>query len=133
LSENPLLSSLAAAYIDWIRNTPLLLQLFFWYALVTHLPNPRAALTLHGVFISNRGLQVPAINYNGPDLPIWVIQATMGVWLLGVLTAFELVRRKIGRPSLLVTLVSAPVLLFVMVTASGFISPSFPELQGFNF
>ena len=38
LSSNPLLSRLMSIYVEFIRNTPLLLQLFFWYALITALP-----------------------------------------------------------------------------------------------
>src|SRR6185503_11248090 len=35
LSPNTLLRNLAAAYVEVIRNVPLLVQLFFWYALIT--------------------------------------------------------------------------------------------------
>src|SRR5688500_6826058 len=40
LSKNFLLRTLAGAYVEFIRNSPLLVQLFFWYALI------REALTL---------------------------------------------------------------------------------------
>jgi len=47
-----------------LRNTPLLLQLLFWYSLLQALPGPRAALNpLPGVFLCFRGLFVPS--------PIW--------------------------------------------------------------
>lgn len=62
LSGNPLLSRLVQAYVELVRNTPLLLQLFFWSAIVQALPAPRAALEpLPGVFLSNRGILIPAI------------------------------------------------------------------------
>ena len=35
---------MASAYVEVLRNTPLLLQLFFWYALSQALPGPREAL-----------------------------------------------------------------------------------------
>jgi general L-amino acid transport system permease protein len=61
LSKNCLLRTLAAAYVEFIRNSPLLVQLFFWYALITQgLPPPREALQpLAGVFLTNRGLYFP--------------------------------------------------------------------------
>ena len=61
LSGNPLLRNLSAAYVEFVRNVPLLVQLFFWYALITEgLPAPREALNpLPGVFLSNRGIFLP--------------------------------------------------------------------------
>jgi general L-amino acid transport system permease protein len=64
LSRNLLLRALCATYVEFIRNVPLLVQLFFWYALISEvLPHPREALSpLPGVFLSNRGIFLP-----GPD------------------------------------------------------------------
>ena len=61
LSHNWLLAKLAAAYVEFIRNVPLLVQLFFWYALITeNLPHPREALEpLSGFFLTNRGISLP--------------------------------------------------------------------------
>jgi general L-amino acid transport system permease protein len=61
LSGNFLLKSLSALYVEFVRNTPLLVQLFFWYALISDvLPAPREALQpLPGVFLSNRGIFFP--------------------------------------------------------------------------
>ena len=61
LAGHPLVRGLARAYVEFVRNTPLLVQLFFWYALITDaLPAPRGALApLPGVFLSNRGVELP--------------------------------------------------------------------------
>ena len=61
LARNALLRALAAAYVEFLRNVPLLVQLFFWYALITEaLPGPREALSpLPGVFLTNRGIYFP--------------------------------------------------------------------------
>ncbi len=61
LSGNILLKSLAGAYVEFIRNVPLLVQLFFWYAVIAEaLPAPREALQpLPGVFLSSRGFFFP--------------------------------------------------------------------------
>jgi general L-amino acid transport system permease protein len=61
LSINPLLSWLSRSYVEVIRNVPLLLQLFFWYLLLTStLPDPQSPVTLlPHVFLSKNGLQFP--------------------------------------------------------------------------
>jgi general L-amino acid transport system permease protein len=61
LARNALLRALGAAYVELLRNVPLLVQLFFWYALITEaLPGPREALSpLPGVFLTNRGIFFP--------------------------------------------------------------------------
>lgn len=58
LSRNWLISHLAKVFIEVMQNIPLLLQLFFWYALFYEaFPSPREALNpLRGVFVCNRGL-----------------------------------------------------------------------------
>jgi len=61
LSKNWLIAKLASIYVEVVRNIPLLLQLFFWYSLITeYLPGPREAMNpLPGIFLSNRGLKYP--------------------------------------------------------------------------
>jgi len=61
LSLNALLQRIAAAYVEVLRNVPLVVQLFFWYALITEiLPAPADALSpIAGVFFSNRGIAFP--------------------------------------------------------------------------
>lgn len=61
LSTNSLLRGISTAYVEFIRNVPLLVQLFFWYALITDaLPGPSQALEpLPHVFLSNRGIFLP--------------------------------------------------------------------------
>jgi general L-amino acid transport system permease protein len=69
LSPNWLLAKLAAAYVEVLRNVPLLVQLFFWYVLIAeNLPGPREALQpLPGVFLSNRGIVFPT-PWSTPEL-----------------------------------------------------------------
>ena len=65
LSHNPLLGGIAGLYIEAIRNVPLLLQLFLWYAALTELlPSAQAAVQLlPGFYLSKGGLNFP--------LPVW--------------------------------------------------------------
>ncbi|CAM3491421.1 amino acid ABC transporter permease [Parendozoicomonas haliclonae] len=66
LSQNFLVKNITRIYVEYMRNVPLLLQLFFWYALLTKaLPGARDALNpAAGVFLSNRGLFLPTLETN---------------------------------------------------------------------
>lgn len=62
LSDNWLVRNLALVYVETLRNTPLLLQLFFWYfAVFFSLPAEDSAITwLGGLFsFSKSGIQLP--------------------------------------------------------------------------
>lgn len=63
LSVNWLLVKLSSGYVEVARNVPLVVQLFFWYAVITEsLPSPADALNpLPGVFLSNRGFAFPLL------------------------------------------------------------------------
>src|SRR5262245_40457650 len=61
LSGIRIVSSLARVFVEVTRNTPLLLQLLFWYTLTQGLPAPAEALNpLPGVYLCFRGLYLPA-------------------------------------------------------------------------
>jgi general L-amino acid transport system permease protein len=65
LSTIWVVSAMARAYVEVVRNTPLLLQLLFWYALSQSLPAPPEALhPLPGVFLCFRGLFLPALAWH---------------------------------------------------------------------
>ena len=65
LSQNFLLRTLCAVYVEIFRNVPLLLQLFIWYFVLTELlpPIETALQPMAGVFFSKNGLQYP--------VPVW--------------------------------------------------------------
>jgi len=62
LSRNWILAKAAMIYVEIMRNTPLLLQLLFWYnAVLKTLPGPRQSLALGDIFFLNiRGLYLPS-------------------------------------------------------------------------
>ncbi|MEK0181584.1 ABC transporter permease subunit [Microcoleus anatoxicus] len=80
LSDNWLLRSLAGLYVEIIRNTPLLLQLFFWYfAVFISLPKLEENQQMSGpVYLTNRGIAVPWLA-TLPGFEIWLILLTIGV------------------------------------------------------
>ncbi len=138
LSNNWLINKMAMVYVEIFRNVPLLLQIMFWYfGVLRNLPPPRRALDIaDGVFLSNRGIVVPALQ-SGPGA--WAY----GLVILGSIAAFFWLRRR-ARLSLLESGTAAPVwrpLLAVViggVLAAALIvgvpfSFDMPQLKGFNF
>jgi general L-amino acid transport system permease protein len=72
LSSIWIVSMIARVYVEALRNTPLLLQLLFWYSLWQTLPGPHEALNpLPGVFLSGRGLFLPGLEWHR-DVP-WLV------------------------------------------------------------
>lgn len=62
LSKNWLIARIATVYVETLRNIPLLLQIFFWYALMRTLPPPRGSIQIiqDVVLLNGRGLYMPA-------------------------------------------------------------------------
>ncbi|MGB3276241.1 MAG: amino acid ABC transporter permease [Castellaniella sp.] len=137
LSKNWLLSRLAGLYIEVMRNIPLLLQLFFWYALITEImPGPRQALQpIPDVFVSNRGFKIPWFKGDAMD---WVFGGLALAIVLIVLLAHWARRHQdatgkifpLGRAALGLLIV-VPVLAYWV--SGGTLELDRPELKGFNF
>ncbi|MCH8184297.1 MAG: amino acid ABC transporter permease, partial [Proteobacteria bacterium] len=87
LSHNWLLSRLVTAYVELTRNVPVLLQIIFWWGILTGLPRVRESLSLgDAVILNNRGVRFPApILEDGFG---WVIMA----FLAGIAATVVLVR-----------------------------------------
>ena len=79
LSKNYLIERTAAVYVEFFRNIPLLLQIFFWYfAALRALPLPQKAEPILGVFfLTIKGLFVPAFIWNNLDIFIYSIIAAI--------------------------------------------------------
>ncbi len=79
LSKNYLIERTAAIYVEFFRNIPLLLQIFFWYfAALRALPVPENAEPILGVFfLTIKGLFVPAFVWNNLDIFIYCIIAAI--------------------------------------------------------
>ncbi len=138
LSSNWLVSKLSALYIEVFQDIPVLLQLFFWYALFYEaLPSPRQALNpVKGVFLCNRGLVLtvpaahPAHAYMGAALVVAVtLVILLRRWAKGrqdrTGKAFPLIQTALG------LIFGLPLLTWAMAGAPT--QMSVPVLKGFNF
>jgi general L-amino acid transport system permease protein len=138
LSSNMLLRGLANAYVEALRNVPLLLQLLFWYnAVLKPLPAPRESLLLpFGAVLNNRGLYLPA-PIAEPSLAPVAVAALVGIAIALVLRSFVRHRdrhglpRPIARTSIAVALVLPTC---IAIAAFGWpLSFALPELGRFNY
>jgi len=138
LSSNWLIAKIAEAYIEIIRNIPLLLQIFFWYfAVLRALPKPKESLEfMDSVFLNNRGLFIPDPIFNeGSNIIFYLFWLTIAISIF----IFIWARRRQNRTGLTFPAfyVSAAIIIGVFIaalTATGFpISFEIPELKGFNY
>ena len=137
LSNNWLLSKLAGVYIEVIRDLPLLLQLLFWYTILQGLPGPRQALNpIEGVFLSNRGMKLPFIEWTAAHW--WSLLAMAVGIVLTVLYARVMRARQYADgqprkvwPAGLALILGAPLAVWAAFGAP--FTPDIPALRGFNF
>jgi general L-amino acid transport system permease protein len=118
LSPNWLVAKTAAGYVEVIRNTPLLVQLFvIYFAVLLQFPAVRDTIALPGpVYLNQRGMFVPAPQLGATFGP-WL--AILGVGLLLAIGARVLARRReaSGRP--IARLGTAGVLAFIGLAVLG--------------
>ena len=79
LSPNYLINKFAAFYVEFFRNIPLLLQIFFWYfAALRALPLPQDAEPILGVFfLTIKGLFIPAFIWENFNIFFYLIIASI--------------------------------------------------------
>ncbi|HXO70883.1 MAG TPA: ABC transporter permease subunit, partial [Bradyrhizobium sp.] len=138
LSPNWLLSRVAGAYVELVRNLPLLFQILFWYlAVLSTLPNPRQSISLFGsFFLSNRGFVIPKpIGHDG--LTAFVIAIVIAIAASLALRSYA--RRLLFQsgkllriwPWVLGLLIGLPLLTALLFGKP--VTFEIPELKGFNF
>jgi general L-amino acid transport system permease protein len=138
LSTNWLVQKIATAYIEVMQNIPVLLQLFFWYALFYEsFPSPRQALNpLPGLFVCNRGvaLGIPAAH----PAHIWMLAALICGGIIAFVIKKWAQKRKeaTGQDfpvfwSTLATTLGLPVVVWIFFGAP--MAMDIPAMQGFNF
>src|ERR1700757_425848 len=138
LSPNWLLSRVAGAYVELIRNLPLLFQILFWYlAVLGALPGPRQSISLfNSFFLSNRGLVIPRAIAE-PGLDRFLIALLIA--LVASLFFRYYARRQLfekGRairiwPYVIGLFIGLPLISWLIFGAP--VSFELPQLKGFNF
>lgn len=137
LSRNVLIAKLSSAYVELFRNTPQLVQIIFWYTLITQLPAPRQALSVFDrAFLTNRGFVVP-----WPEAHPTYLWALLALVCAGIVSIFVLrwagdSRRRSGRRLPVLSWITALIIgtpLLVWVFGGAPVAVSTPELRGFNF
>jgi general L-amino acid transport system permease protein len=123
LSNNWLVSRLAGFYIEIIRSTPLVVQLFFWYfGVILALPDINTPQEIPGLAIlTNRGISIAALHLSATGAP-WQW------WLLGSLVVALLVgfirRRQLQRDGRVGNGFGWGFLAFVLLALIGYIVTS---------
>ena len=87
LSNHWLLSAVAGAYVEFVRNIPLLFFVLFWYfGVIAALPAPKDSLSLFSaLFVNNRGLTMPAPTDLAPFG--WALIAIVAGWIVQVIVS----------------------------------------------
>jgi general L-amino acid transport system permease protein len=138
LSPNWLLSRISGAYVEIVRNLPVLFQILFWYlAVLAALPGPRQGISLFNIaFLSNRGLAIPR-PIAEPGLEAFVFSILIALAAALVLRGYA--RRRLfksGNPITIWPYVIGLLIGLPALTALAFGAPlafEFPVLRGFNF
>jgi len=137
LSKNWLIARISAIYVEVVRDVPLLLQLLFWYTALQGLPAPRNSFhPLPGVFLSNRGIKIPLVEW---DTPFWWALAALVLGVIGTVAWSRSATRKQEAtgvrpkvwPVALALLIGFPVAVWAALGAP--FAVEMPELHGFNF
>ena len=138
-SQNPVLNKIGTIYVEIFRNIPIILQVFFWYAVMTRLPPPRQAFDLGGVaFASSRGIIIPGLNVSADAVGFSIACLAAGLcaafWLPARLLA-QWEPRQISMARWL--MIAGSIGLSVLMLLAGQLPDvplfSVPELKGLNF
>ncbi|MBD0266653.1 MAG: ABC transporter permease subunit [Cyanobacteria bacterium Co-bin8] len=131
-SNNWLVRKLSQVYVEIVRNTPLLLQLIFWYFPVfLRLPSPQNRLQLPGpIYASKTGIYLPW-PAQGPMFWVWLavlVGLAIAAWLvLQQRTRAMVERAATGKPQLMVLTGIGVVALLVLTIAMNWQVPQSAE------
>jgi general L-amino acid transport system permease protein len=137
LSRNFIVAKIASAYVEIMRNVPLLLHILFWFTLSAALPSPKQSLGwLDMFFLNNRGLYVPA-PVPGENFNIVIIMVLIGIVAAYAVTVWATKRQfATGQrfPAFWTgvgLVVGLPMIVFLLLGAP--LTFDYPALKGFNF
>ena len=141
LSSNWLLNKFASIYVGVIRNTPLLLQLLFWYlAVILQLPSVREAIRLPGpIFLTQRGVYLAWAEATGTfNAWRWYI-ITAVIFIFVIWYVLRMIQKTSSVPispwwNLAYLFVPALIIwVGAAIQPESPLRPTIPELTGLNF
>jgi general L-amino acid transport system permease protein len=137
LSPNWLIRRIASWYVEVIRNTPLLVQLFIiYFAVFIQLPSVAQSITLPGsVSVNQRGVFMPAPQLTG-TFPIWLGFVALGIGAVMLARSVATRREDAGRPVPFLRTLGVVALFAIPVIGWAVIAPvhfDIPERGNFNF
>lgn len=131
LSNNWLISKIAAVYVETVRNIPLLVQLFFiYFGVILKLPPLKESIQPFGwpVYLNQRGMVLPSLTATA-SFPIWLAFVVLAVILMLVLwTIQSRQEEKTGQP--INKIGSAAAAFFIVVALGWLVTSNFSSNQG---
>jgi general L-amino acid transport system permease protein len=112
LSKNLLISKFAAFYVEFFRNLPLLLQLFFWYyAALRILPMPNETQGFYNFYMTIKSLYTPSLVWKNLNVFLYLFGFSIILVVL-IKKYFKKIQENQGKqyPVLLISLL---ILIFI--------------------
>ncbi|MFT5111901.1 MAG: general L-amino acid transport system permease protein [Parasphingorhabdus sp.] len=141
LSSNWLVAKVALAFVEVFRNTPLLIQVVFWYiGIFSLLPKVRQSIDLSAgsewVLLNNRGLYMP---WPEPGELLWLTGLALIVAIVAVFILRRWAHKRQDETGKIFPTVMPSIGLIILLPAVVYLmtgSPlgwDIPKLEGFNF
>ncbi len=141
LSSNWLVSKVALTYVEIFRNTPLLIQIIFWYiGVFSLLPKVRNSIDLSGgaevLLLNNRGLYTA---WPVPGDLFWITGVTLIIAIIAVVILKRWAKNRQDKTGqIFPTFVPSAALLIFLPGIAYFMTGmpldwDIPKLEGFNF
>jgi len=140
LSKNWLVAQIASWYVEVLRNTPLLLQIIFWYlGAFANLPRPKQSIEILGfesLVLNNRGLYIPKPQ---PEDLFWLTAVALVVAVLIAIALNKRAARKQQQTGKYISTLVPTLLIVFGLPSVAFILTGMPlewelpALKGFNY
>ncbi len=141
LSNNWLISKVALTYVEVFRNTPLLIQIIFWYTgIFSILPRIKNSLDLSGgsetVLLNNRGLYMP---WPVPGDLLWMTGVALIISIIAVIVYRRWAHKRQDATGQILPVFLPSAALIILLPGMVYLltgSPlgwDLPVLEGFNF